>query len=145
MILLIASGLLARSFGALLKVDLGYRVDHRIALTMHVWDLYPAPERRGPVRASASLAAPSVKSSGSLARTLEDRPQPAYYIPHRQVPFGSMTFIARTTGDPSHVVAPLHRAVWSVNSNVSFAGVETLDGLLRDTLAARRFTLALLS
>jgi putative ABC transport system permease protein len=28
---------------------------------------------------------------------------------------------------------------------VSFSGIETLNGLLRDTLAARRFTLALLS
>ena len=44
--LLVASGLLIRSFGALLKVDLGYRVDNRAALTLHVWDAYPQPERR---------------------------------------------------------------------------------------------------
>jgi putative ABC transport system permease protein len=42
-------------------------------------------------------------------------------------------------------VPALQRAVWSLNPSVSFAGVETLNGLLRDTLAARRFTLALLS
>jgi hypothetical protein len=43
---LVASGLLIRSFGALLQVDLGYRVDNRAALTLHVWDAYPQPERR---------------------------------------------------------------------------------------------------
>jgi putative ABC transport system permease protein len=45
-VLLIGSGLLVRSFGALLRVDLGYRVDNRVALTSHVWDYYPQPERR---------------------------------------------------------------------------------------------------
>ena len=45
-ILLIASGLLVRSFEALLRVDLGYRVDNRTALTMHVWDNYPLPAAR---------------------------------------------------------------------------------------------------
>ena len=45
-ILLIASGLLVRSFEALLRVDLGYRVDNRAALTMHVWDNYPLPAAR---------------------------------------------------------------------------------------------------
>ena len=36
--LLVASGLLIRSFGALLNVDLGYRVENRAALTLHAWD-----------------------------------------------------------------------------------------------------------
>ena len=56
-----------------------------------------------------------------------------------------MTFVVRTNGDPSRVVPSIHRAIWSLNPNVSFSGIETLNGLLRDTLAARRFTLTLLS
>jgi putative ABC transport system permease protein len=56
-----------------------------------------------------------------------------------------MTFIVRTNGDPSYVVPSIQRAIWSLNPNVSFSGIETLNGLLRDTLAARRFTLTLLS
>jgi putative ABC transport system permease protein len=256
MTLLIASGLLIRSFGALLNVDLGYRVDDRAALTMHVWDYYPAPAARaafvdeaerglapepGVVAAGAASALPlsregsemeppytvigrpqpgdeptalstfvtpgyfgaigmrlvrgrllderdtatsrpvvvvnetmarrvwpgedpigqRIRSSLSFAGVavrevvgvvgdvrqagLQDRPQPAYYVPHRQVPFGSMTFIVRTNGDPARVVPSLQRAIWSLNPRVAFAGIETLDGLLRDTLAARRFTLALLA
>jgi putative ABC transport system permease protein len=74
-----------------------------------------------------------------------DRTQPAYYVPHRQVPFGSMTIVVRTTADAASAAPSMQRAIWSVNPRVSFAGIETLDGLLRDTLAPRRFTLTLLS
>ena len=256
-VLLVASGLLIRSFGALLNVDLGYRVDHRAALTAHVWDLYPQPERRGqffadveariaqqpgvlavgsasalplshegsemdppftvagrpeppPGEAPTALvtfvtpgyfnaigmrlvrgrllterdlpASPVVVINETMAKRiwpgeepigqritsslsfaglatrevvgvvgdvrqegLQDRPQPAYYVPHRQVPFGSMTIVARTAGDASTGVSSVERGVWAVNPRVAFAGVETLDGLLRDTLAPRRFTLTLLS
>ena len=256
--LLVASGLLIRSFGALLKVDLGYRVDNRAALTLHVWDAYPQPERRalfiaevetrmrqqpGVVAVGAASALPlshegsemdppyvvagvpppapgdepaalttfvtagyfeaigmrlvqgrlfsdrdaatappvivvnetmarqswrgespvgrritsSLSFAGRATREivgvvgdvrqagLQDRPQPAYYIPIRQVPFGSVTFVVRTNGDPASAIPGLQRVVWSINPAVTFAGVETMNGLLRETLAARRFTLMLLS
>jgi putative ABC transport system permease protein len=256
--LLVASGLLIRSFGALLKVDLGYRVDNRAALTLHVWDAYPQPERRAlfiaevetrmrqqpgvvAVGAASALplshegsemdppyvvagvpppapgdepaalttfvtpgyfeaigmrlvqgrllgdrdtatAPPVVVVNETMARQswrgespvgrritsslsfvgratreivgvvgdvrqagLQDRPQPAYYIPIRQVPFGSVTFVVRTNGDPASAIPGLQRAVWSLNPAVMFAGVETMNGLLRETLAARRFTLMMLS
>jgi predicted permease len=102
------------------------------------------------IRSSLSSAGAAVREVvgvvGDVRQAgLQDRPQPAYYVPHQQVPFGSMTFIVRTNGDPAHVVPSLQRAIWSVNRFVSFAGVETMTGLLRDTLAARRFTLTLLS
>ena len=257
-VLLAASGLLIRSFGALLKVDLGYRVENRVALTLHAWDQYPQPERRAwfiaeaearmarqpgvlvvgaastlplshegsemdppytilgqpapspgdeptalvtfitpryfeaigmrlvdgralndgdtatspPVivvnealarrawpgeRAIGKRIASSLSFAGRATREvvgvvgdvrqagLDDRQQPAYYIPVRQVPFGSMTFVARTSGDPTLAVPALQRAVWSIDPSISFAGVETMSGLLRETLAARRFTLTLLS
>ena len=256
--LLVASGLLIRSFGALLKVDLGYRVENRAALTLHAWDAYRQPERRAwfieeaetrmrqqpaviAVGAASALplshegsemdppyvvvgvpppapgdeptalttfvtpgyfetigmrlvqgrllndrdtatAPPVIVVNETMARQswpgesvigrritstlsfagratrevvgvvgdvrqtgLQDRPQPAYYIPIRQVPFGSVTFVVRTSGDPALAIPALQRAVWSVNPVVSFAGVETMNGLLRETLAARRFTLMLLS
>jgi putative ABC transport system permease protein len=258
LILLVSAGLLIRSFGELLKVDLGYRVENRAALTLHVWDAYQLPERRawfigeaearlrqqpGVAAVGAASALPlshegsemdppytvvgvpvpgpgdqptalttfvtpgyfdaigmrlvqgrllndrdtataplvimvnetmarqswpgespigrRITSSLSFAGRgtreivgvvgdvrqggLQDRPQPAYYIPIRQVPFGSVTFVVRTTGDPALAVSGLQQAVWSINPTVSFAGVETMNGLLRETLAARRFTLTLLS
>jgi predicted permease len=257
-VLLAGNGLLIRSFTALLRVDLGYRVDRRVALTTHAWDEYRQPERRAQffaeveeriaqtpgVIAVGSASALPLSHEGSemdppflvdgrarpaagdeptalvtfvtagyfqaigmrlvagrlltdqdlpssppvtvvnetMARRiwpgespigkritarlsfagvttrevvgvvgdvrqggLHDRPVPAYYVPHRQVPFGSMTIIARTTADAASAVPSIQRAIWSVNPRLSFAGVETLDGLLRETLAPRRFTLTLLS
>ena len=257
-VLLVGNGLLVRSFTALLGVDLGYRVDRRVALTTHVWTDYPQPERRAQFFAEADeriAREPGVLSVGAasalplshegsemdppftvsgrptpapgdeptalvtfvtpgyfqtigmrlvtgrlfteqdspsspqvivvnetMARRiwpgesalgkritsrlsfspattrevvgivgdvrqggLHDRTQPAYYVPHRQVPFGSMTIVARTTADAASAAPSVQRAIWSVNPRVSFAGIETLDGLLRDTLAPRRFTLTLLS
>ena len=257
-VLLVGNGLLIRSFTALLRVDLGYRVDRRVALTTHVWSDYPQPERRaqfftaveqriarepGVISVGAASALPlshegsemdppftvggrptpapgdeptalvtfvtpgyfqaigmrlaagrlftdqdspssppvvvvnetmarriwpgesaigkRITSRLSFSATatrevvgvvgdvrqggLHDGAQPAYYVPHRQVPFGSMTIVARTTADGASAVPSIQRAIWSVNPRVSFAGVETLDGLLRDTLAPRRFTLTLLS
>jgi len=257
-VLLAGNGLLIRSFAALLRVDLGYRVDQRAALTAHVWDFYPQPERRaqffaeveqrvgrmpGVLSVGAASALP-LSHEGSemdppftvagqpppnpgdeptalvtfvtpgyfqaigmrlvagrllndqdtptsppvavvnetMARRiwpdesaigkritsrlsfagvatrevvgvvgdvrqggLHDRPSPAYYVPHRQVPFGSMTIVVRAAGDAPSIVPSVQRAVWSLDPRVSFAGVETLDRLLRDTLAPRRFTLTLLS
>jgi putative ABC transport system permease protein len=257
-VLLVGNGLLIRSFAALLRVDLGYRVDRRVALTTHAWDEYREPERRAQFFASVEeqiartrgvisvgsasalplshegsemdppflvagrpqpavgdeptalvtfvtpgyfqaigmrlvagrllndrdspASPPVVVVNETMARRiwpgespigkritsrlsfagvatrevvgvvgdvrqggLHDRPVPAYYVAHRQVPFGSMTIVARTTADAASAVPSIQRAVWIVNPRISFAGVETLDGLLRDTLAPRRFTLTLIS
>src|SRR5262245_44304880 len=76
---------------------------------------------------------------------LQDLARPAYYVPHRQVPFGSMTIVVRTTADAASAAPSVQQAIWSINQRLSFAGIETLDRLLRDTLAPRRFTLTLLS
>jgi putative ABC transport system permease protein len=257
-LLLAGNGLMIRSFAALLRVDLGYLVDSRLALTAHVWDLYPQPERRaeffadvdrrlaeqpGVLAVGAASALPlshegsemdppfvvaarpqpapgdeptalvtfvtpgyfkavgmrvvqgrsftdrdtpattpvvvvnetmarrtwpgenpigqritsRLSFAGSATREvvgvvgdvrqggLQDRPQPAYYVPHRQIPFGSMTMVVRTSGAAAAALATAQRTIWSINPRVSFDGVETLDELLRDTLAPRRFTLTLLS
>ena len=257
--LLAASGLLVRSFSALLDVDLGYRVDNRVALTLHAWDLYPQPDRRllfieeveqrmaaqpGVISVGTASALPlshegseadppytivgrpapqpgdeptalvtfvtpryfetmgmrlvtgrllsdrdapsslpvvvvnetmarhawpgaravgqQIRSTvtsfdgakvrevvgvvGDVRQTgLHDRPQPTYYVPIKQVPFGSVTFVVRTAGDPARVVPALQHAVWSIQPAMTFGGVETMNTLLRETLAARRFTLTLLS
>ena len=72
------------------------------------------------IRSSLSFAGAAVREVvgvvGDVRQAgLQDRPQPAYYVPHRQVPFGSMTFIVRTSGDPSRVVPSIQRAIWSLN------------------------------
>ncbi len=81
----------------------------------------------------------------ALQGGLHDRPQPAYYVPHRQIPFGSMTIVTRFAPGTPSALAAVQQAILAVNPRVSFDGVETLDALLRETLAPRRFALTLLS
>jgi hypothetical protein len=43
-----------------------------------------------------------------------DKPARAeIFLPHAQQPFGSMTFVIRTAGDPSRLVEPAKQAVWT--------------------------------
>jgi putative ABC transport system permease protein len=44
-VLLVAAGLLAKSFLKLTDQELGYHTDHRVLATVHIWDRYPTPER----------------------------------------------------------------------------------------------------
>ncbi len=65
-----------------------------------------------------------------------------YYIPHAQVPSGSMTIVLHTAVDPLTVLAPVQREVWALQRDLPFAGTETLADLLAGTLAVRRVILA---
>ncbi|MEJ7809327.1 MAG: ABC transporter permease [Gemmatimonadaceae bacterium] len=94
MVLLVGAGLLARSFASLLQVDRGYRSDHVLAVTVHVWQFAETPAARaGYVRdAVERLAAlPGVRAAGMTSSlplaeaigavraplTIEGRPAPA--------------------------------------------------------------------
>ena len=55
-----------------------------------------------------------------------------------------MTYVVRTAGDPAASVAAIQDAVRTVDPLQTFYSVATVDQLLSDTLAARRFTTTLL-
>ena len=55
-----------------------------------------------------------------------------------------MTFVVRTAGDPGASLPAIQDAVWSVDPLQTFHSVATVEQLLSDTLAARRFTMTLL-
>ena len=71
--------------------------------------------------------------------------RPEVFVPHAQSgASGSMTYVVRTAGDPADGLAAIQEAVWAVDPLQSFYSVATVDQLLSDTLAARRFTTTLL-
>ncbi len=45
-VLLIGAGLLVRSIARVLREDLGFAPEHRVAFTIHVWDIQPDPAAR---------------------------------------------------------------------------------------------------
>ncbi len=72
-------------------------------------------------------------------------PRAELFVSHAQVPDGSMTYVVRTAGDPGASVAAIQDVVWDADPLQTFYSVATVEQLLSDTLAARRFTTTLLT
>ena len=85
------------------------------------------------------------------ARGFDSLPRPEVVVPHAQgggeglTYDGGMTDVVRTAGDPAAGIAALQDFVWAVDPEQTFYSVATVDQLLSDTLAARRFMTALLT
>ena len=72
-------------------------------------------------------------------------PRPELFVPHAQAPDGSMTYVVRTARDPAASVAAIQDVVWDADPLQTFYSIATVEQLLSDTLAARRFTTTLLT
>ncbi|HJQ25193.1 MAG TPA: ABC transporter permease [Blastocatellia bacterium] len=73
-----------------------------------------------------------------------------FYMAYVQVPdqfitgFLGMGLVARTTGDPAAAAAPIKEAILAVDKDQPVTAVRTLEQVLADSLAQRRFTMLLL-
>jgi predicted permease len=63
------------------------------------------------------------------------------FMPHAQMPFGSMTFVVQAAGDASALLAPVQAAIWDINPAQSIYRLATLDELVNNTVSPRRFAL----
>ena len=74
-----------------------------------------------------------------------DKPaRPELFVPHAQLPFASMTFVARTRGEPAAVSGAMKRAIRSVDPLQAIFRAATAEELVSNSLIERRFMLALL-
>ena len=79
-------------------------------------------------------------------RGLENAPSPHVYEWSRQAGVGGTeSFVVRTAGDPRVLAANLHAAVRAEDSSAILSGVNTIEDLLSDQLASRRFQTSLLA
>ncbi|HZF10684.1 MAG TPA: ABC transporter permease [Thermoanaerobaculia bacterium] len=81
----------------------------------------------------------SVRHSG-----LHADPRPQLYRVEAQAPSPQMYVVARTTGDPRSLVAAATAAVHAVDRDQPLSQVRTLEQVVAESLAARRFNLLLL-
>jgi putative ABC transport system permease protein len=82
---------------------------------------------------------------GSLRHdTLDHASREELFLPFAQFPFGSMTFVARTGGEPSALLTPAKAAIWSVDPGQTIYRAATLDELVLRTVSPRRFALGVL-
>jgi putative ABC transport system permease protein len=70
---------------------------------------------------------------------LESEPRPELFIPHAQLPFGSMTFVVETSIEPATVLPALKTHIWALDATLPLWDTATLDSLVADSLAPRRF------
>ena len=75
---------------------------------------------------------------------LHEAPQPTVYLPHSQAATGANAFVVRTGGDPLAALGQLRAEFRAINPAMPIASTATLESLLDDSLAERRFHLALL-
>jgi putative ABC transport system permease protein len=74
-----------------------------------------------------------------------DRPARAeIFVPHGQVPFTAMTFVARTKRDPQNSIRALREQVYAVDPTQPVYRAATTAELVSRTLTDRRFMLAVL-
>jgi predicted permease len=75
---------------------------------------------------------------------VDREPRAELYYPLTQLPDRRMYVLVRTSGDPLALVRPAQAQVWAIDSNQPTASVRSVEAILADTQAHRRFTTLLL-
>ncbi len=71
-------------------------------------------------------------------------PKPVMYAPLAQDGFGSMWVVARTTGEPADLMAEARQTVRSLDSALPAYSMNTLEDVISESIAPRRFPMLLL-
>jgi putative ABC transport system permease protein len=79
-------------------------------------------------------------------RGLEEGAQPEMYISYLQdTVWPVMNLVIRTNSDPAGFVSPVRRELQSIDKGQPYFNVQTMDQLLSDSIAQRRFNMLLLA
>jgi len=83
---------------------------------------------------------------------LDSQSDPEVYVHYPQLPesfmqpgIGSLALVVRSTGQPADLASPVRRQVAALDPDIPVSAALTMDAVLSDSLAPRRFTLWLLS
>jgi predicted permease len=75
-----------------------------------------------------------------------EAPQKAeVYLPHQQAPSPFMQLVVRTQGDPAALIAPIRQQIAALDPDQAAFAFQTMESLLADASARRRFQTALVS
>jgi putative ABC transport system permease protein len=76
---------------------------------------------------------------------LDEPDPPQIYLPYRQWPIGSMSFLLKTAVPPESVADPVRRTVYSMDGNLPVGNVRTLETLVARSISQPRFYMTLLT
>ena len=77
-------------------------------------------------------------------RGLEGEARPQYYVPYPQNPFSSMAIVVQAEGDPAALAGTVRGAIQAIDVDLPVYRVTTMERLVADSLAERRFSTLLL-
>jgi putative ABC transport system permease protein len=77
-------------------------------------------------------------------RGLDGESRPQFYFPHQQLPQGSMYLVVQSAGDPTSLTAAVRGAIQKVDKDLPVFRVTTMERMVEDSLAQRRFSMLLL-
>jgi putative ABC transport system permease protein len=94
----------------------------------------------------APEAAEVIGVVGDVRHDALDRPAiMEVFVPHAQAPFGGMTFVARTAGDPQSALPELRSRIYEAAPGQPVYRTAVLQDLVAGTLTDRRFMLTLVA
>ncbi len=99
---------------------------------------YGDEDSEGPWRTVVGVVADARRTS------LEQEARPSTFLPLRQSSRSSMVVVVRTTGDPLALAGVVRREVRELAPNIPVAQVSTLEAMMGERLAQRRFSTLLL-
>jgi predicted lysophospholipase L1 biosynthesis ABC-type transport system permease subunit len=67
----------------------------------------------------------------------------AYYFPYAQSPRRGLTLVLRTAGDPAHITSAVRHEIGTIDPELPFYGIKTMNERLSDTLVNRRTPMVL--
>jgi putative ABC transport system permease protein len=75
---------------------------------------------------------------------LDAEPQAEVYIPHAQHPVDALVIAVRTAGNPRNAIDDARAVLRRLDPNLPMASIATMDEIVAESVAARRFSLMLL-
>src|SRR5262249_35109726 len=67
------------------------------------------------------------------------------YVPHAENAGGSMTLVIRTAAEPAALAPAVRSEVLAIDKDQPVSGVRTMEQILADSMAGRRFSMSLLT
>lgn len=75
---------------------------------------------------------------------LDAEPRPEMFLPYSQMATGDFTFLLRSSVDPAALSRAAQKEIWAVDRDQPLAAVRTMDQLISQDVADRRFVLLVL-
>ena len=78
-------------------------------------------------------------------RSLDRPASPEIYVPYTQMPHGTLTIVARGTGDPMRIASAMRAELSKLDANLALSDIATLDDIVMRSVDERRFNTQLLA